>query len=115
MNNRKLVVMMLKKWGRYQARQELGNGYASKSPTEKIREFCELGVHGSSFAAEERNVPEYLELIDGRIAQLPQNYMTAIRVRFVLQVERGALCSFGFSSVTAFEICLERAINALLG
>lgn len=41
--------------------------------------------------------------------------MTAVRVRYVLQVERGALCSFGFSSVTAFELCLERAINALLG
>ncbi|WP_176365086.1 hypothetical protein [Pseudoalteromonas ulvae] len=44
-----------------------------------------------------------------------RNYMVAIRVRYMLRVERGALRSYGFSSATACEICLEKAINALLG
>ena len=79
----------LKQWGDFWARQELGQGYSSKSNVQAIKEACQVGcasssdLHLFSHRADSIFVPAHIEVIDHDLERLSSRCITALRQRYV--------------------------------
>ncbi len=79
----------LKQWGDFWARQELGQGYSSKSNVQAIKEACEIGcasasdLHLFSHRADRLFVPAHIQRIDRDLEKLSPRCITALRQRYV--------------------------------
>ena len=77
-------------WGEFWYHQEKGQGYASKSNVQMLRETLETGctIKGTSHLINHRadsiNVPEYILEIGNKIDRLKPDYIKAIRQRYVI-------------------------------
>ncbi|NQY64723.1 MAG: hypothetical protein HRT38_13510 [Alteromonadaceae bacterium] len=79
----------LKQWGDFWVRQELGQGYSSKSNVQAIKEACQVGcasssdLHLFSHRADSIFVPAHIEVIDRDLERLSPRCITALRQRYV--------------------------------
>ncbi len=79
----------LKYWGAFWARQEQGQGYASKSNIEALRETLQRGcaVVGTAYLvnhlADNIKVPDEIAKIDHMVEQLKQKHRVAIRCFYI--------------------------------
>jgi hypothetical protein len=79
----------LKLWGNFWAKQEEGQGYASKSNVQAIKEACEVGcassstLHLFSHRSDSIHVPKHIESIGDRLDCLDHKCKTAIRQRYI--------------------------------
>ena len=105
----------LKQWGDFWARQELGQGYSSKSNVQAIKEACEVGsasssdLHLFSHRADSIYVPTHIEVIDRGLERLSRRCITAIRQRYV---NRGQILYF--SDNETFLFWVKKAERELL-
>lgn len=83
------VQFELKLWGKFWARQEEGQGYASKSNAETLREKMRAGcaIAGTSHLVNHRadsiHVPKHIESIGDRLDCLDHKCKTAVRQRYI--------------------------------
>jgi hypothetical protein len=113
MNNIKHVRIELKKWGNYQARQEVGSGYSNKSNVEQLRlSLLAGGVFGGGGA--ESDIPDHLTWIDNQIQKLNKMCIKAIRFKYVRKEKIENVKCFGFDSKNTYEYWLRTAEKALL-
>lgn len=109
------VQFELKQWGSFWAQQEEGQGYASKSNVQAIKEACEVGcassstLHLFSHRSESIHVPDYIQYTDDRILLLEPQCKTAIRQRYI---NRGQLLYF--SDAKTFIFWVKKAERELL-
>lgn len=90
-NNIKDTRLLLTRWGNYWRKQEMGLGYASKSPTLKLKETLELGcaspgtTHLVSHMSMSIFEPEELRQVSEVLEKLKPEFVSAIRTRYVLK------------------------------
>ena len=105
----------LKQWGDFWARQELGQGYSSKSNVQAIKEACLVGcasssdLHLFSHRADSIYVPAHIEMIDHDLERLSPRCITAIRQRYV---SKGRILYF--SDKATFLFWVKKAERELL-
>ena len=84
------VRLELSHWGKFWHHQEQGQGYASKSNIQTLRETLQVGcaIQGTSHLindqADSINVPDYILEIGNKIDRLKPDYVKAIRQRYVI-------------------------------
>ena len=111
----KEVRFELKQWGDFWARQELGQGYASKSNVQAIKEACQVGcasssdLHLFSHRADSIYVPENISVTDHDLERLPPECITALRQRYV---NKGQMLYF--SDKETFIFWMNKAERELL-
>ena len=111
----KEVRLELRTWGNFWARQEAGQGWPSKSPTERLRESCQVGcaassdLHLFSGNSESMNVPDHISAICASVEQLENKHKSAIRQKYVSKKGIGE-----FSNHKTFMFWLRNAEKALL-
>ena len=109
------VQFELKQWGNFWAQQEEGQGYASKSNVQAIKEACEVGCAGSStlhlfsHRADSIHVPDYINDIGIRLEYLDPKCKTAIRQRYI---NRGMIRYF--ADARTFLFWVDKAERELL-
>jgi|GEM_PF-1584527 len=105
----------LKQWGSFWARQEEGQGYASKSNVQAIKEACEVGCASSSTlnlfsnSADSIHVPAHIEVIDTNLKRLSHQCKTAIRQSYI---NKGQILYF--SDAKTFLFWIKKAEKELL-
>ena len=93
----------------------MGQGYASKSNVEALRETLQIGcsiqgtAHLVSHLADNIRVPDFIEDLDREISSLSQECKVALRLRYIC---RGNI--FLFSSKKMYVFWLKRAERQLL-
>jgi ribosomal protein S3AE len=76
-------------WGWYQARQEMGTGFASKSVTYKICEMLKTQIWSSSdlhlfsHLSDSMIEPDHIEQITNAVAKLPKLQRIEIRKKYI--------------------------------
>jgi len=78
----------LKQWGNFWCRQEVGQGYASKSNVDQLRETLETGcsIQGTGHLVNGSDsifVPEHIATTDKLLELLPQKCKIAVRQRYI--------------------------------
>jgi len=97
----------LKQWGNFWAHQEVGQGYASKSNIQAIKETLDVGcastsdLHLFSHRSESIYVPPHIARIDSDLERLSHECRTAIRQRYV---NRGQILYFADKETFLFWI-----------
>jgi len=87
------VRMELQRWGSFQARQEMGSGYASKSSTAKICEmlrteiFVSSDLHLFSHLSDNMHEPEHIEIMTYAVNTLPRLQRIELRKKYVYYIE----------------------------
>ncbi len=105
----------LNQWGNFWARQEVGQGFASKSNVQAIKEACEVGcassstLHLFSNSADSIHVPSHIEAIDNSLKRLSHQCKTAIRQRYI---NKGQILYF--SDAKTFLFWIKKAERELL-
>lgn len=88
-NNIKDTRRLLTRWGNFWRRQEMGQGYASKSPTLKLKEVLELGcaspgtTHLISHMSMSIFEPEDFKDVTAVLEQLAPELVSAIVQRYI--------------------------------
>ena len=78
----------LKQWGDFWARQENGQGYASKSNVQMLKKTLQLvntiqeTAYQTSHKADNIHVPEFIQILDKLILTLPTQCKIALRQRY---------------------------------
>lgn len=104
----------LNQWGNFWARQEVGQGFASKSNVQAIKEACEVGCASSSTlhlfnGSDSIHVPDHIEVIDNSLKRLSPKCKTAIRQRYI---NKGQILYF--SDAKTFLFWIKKAERELL-
>jgi len=110
-NDIKQVKKELNAWSRHQSLCEQGDGFASKSNVEAIRQHI---LSGGCRGAGEYQIPDYLYDIDAAISRLSEILIKAIRCRYILKLDKSVLRSYGYTSVKQYNFLVAKAENALL-
>ncbi|WP_112353000.1 hypothetical protein [Shewanella benthica] len=99
----------LKVWGRYWSRQELGQGYASRSACDRLKEPFTPSRCGGS-----RNhlPPDHINSYDMKVYTLAIDCRRALRAQYICN---GQWQLIGFDSKKTFLFWLRRAEMALFG
>lgn len=84
----KNVRFELQQWGDFWSRQEIGQGYASKSNVDQLRETLETGcsIQGTGHlvnSADNIFVPNHIAVTDLLLEVLPPKCKIAIRQRYI--------------------------------
>lgn len=111
----KEVRLELRTWGNYWSRQEQGQGWPSKSPTQKLREACQIGcavssdLHLFSDNSDNMNVPDHIAATCALVDQLEHKYKSAIRQKYISKINIGI-----FPDHKNFMFWLRKAEKSLL-
>ena len=95
----------LKQWGDFWSRQEQGQGYASKSNVEQLRETLQTGCsiqgtgHLISHCADNMHVPDHISVIDKLLHALSPKCKMALRQRYI---NKGRILYFSTSKEFLF-------------
>ncbi|QQX78533.1 hypothetical protein JK628_13175 [Shewanella sp. KX20019] len=103
MMNIKQLRSELKAWGRYWARQEQGQGYASRSACDRLGEPIRQTCSGGN---SDHMPPDYITELDSHIGRLSPNCKRAIRAHYVC---KGQWKLMGFDSQKSYIYWLRRA------
>ena len=109
------VRLELSHWGNFWYNQEQGQGYASKSNIQTLRETLQVGcaIQGTSHLINNRadsiNVPDYILEIGNKVDRLKPDYIKAIRQRYV--IGKGV---YLFTNIKVFLKLIDKAEIALL-
>ncbi len=97
----------LKAWGRYWARQEQGQGYASRSACDRLSEpFTPRGCGGTR----DHLPPDHINRYDMKVYCLAHDCRRALRAQYIC---KGQWPLMGFDSEKTFLYWLRRAEVAL--
>ncbi|PKH62189.1 hypothetical protein CXF83_15045 [Shewanella sp. Choline-02u-19] len=107
MMNMKRLRSELKMWGRYWAKQELGQGYASRSACDRLSEpFIPSGCGGTR----DHIPPDHINRYDMKVYCLAHDCRRALRAQYIC---KGQWPLMGFDSEKTFLYWLRRAEIAL--
>ncbi|WP_229814700.1 hypothetical protein [Shewanella hanedai] len=106
--NIKTLRKELKVWGMYWARQEQGQGYASRSACDRLKEPFVLSCSGGS-----RNhlPPDHINRYEMKVYCLAHDCRRAIRAQYIC---KGQWLLMGFESKKSFLFWLRKAELTLL-
>ena len=107
--NMKKLRKELKVWGRYWAQQEQGQGYASRSACDRLKEPFTPSSNGGS---RDHMPPEHINFYDVKVYKLTPDCRRALRAQYICNKQWQVL---GFDSKKTFLFWLLRAERALLG
>ena len=107
--NIKTLRKELKVWGRYWSRQELGQGYASRSACDRLKEPFAPSSQGGS---RDHISPEHINRYDIKVCCLAHDCRRALRAQYICH---GQWQLLGFDSNKTFLFWLTRAEIALIG
>lgn len=105
----------LKEWGAFWARQESGQGYASKSNVQVLADTLKVGcaIQGTAYLISHRadsiSVPRHITRIDKDLEKLSRQCKIALRQRYI---SRGKILYFDSKEIYLFWV--EKAERSLL-